>query len=73
VNELPARIRDAFGRIRGVTPSTVKHFGDFCNAPPRWRQARYGVFDSALYRMKNVEWQFPQEIATFSDDRDVNK
>ena len=40
MNEIPAGIRDAFGRIRGVTPSTVKHFGDFCNASPGRRRAR---------------------------------
>jgi len=33
----------------------------------------YSVFDSALNRMQNAEWQFPQEIATLHATSNVNK
>jgi hypothetical protein len=33
----------------------------------------YSVFDSALYRMHNVKWLFPQEKAALHDVGDVNK
>jgi hypothetical protein len=38
-----------------------------------WNRSGYSVYDSALGRMKNVEWQFHQEIATFRIDGDIDK
>jgi hypothetical protein len=37
------------------------------------RTEPYSVFDSALDRMRNAKWLFPQEEATLHDVGDVNK
>jgi hypothetical protein len=61
-------------------PSSVPHpFAFFLAKGWETRDLRtqnhavYSVFDSALNRMQDAEWQFPQEIATLHDTFDVNK
>jgi hypothetical protein len=39
----------------------------------RGHQPVYSVFDSAPNRMADVEWQFPQEIATPHDAGNVDQ